>query len=742
MRWPGRPPRLDLRDAFLNPLRVGGADVEVALVSSAGETQFVFGTESLMARTTDLGNGSYLCTYTAATAGRYVLRASLLAPGLNATYYSTPTVQLQAPGMDVYWTGDVAPAPLSVSVEAAEVDLDESSAPELLAARGLHPPDQWAAVFSGLIRPPTAGLHRFSFALDSSSSVVLHMCPRGGDVASADSRVELILEAGSGGEVGQYLFAGGAEELRLEYLHGARLPLGDTAPAHLALAWSSAAAPPAPVPPAALLRRVNITHTSVWVAPAALSPRRSTVAGVWPTPVAGAQTAFTVQARDAFDNALDVPGTPVALFGLGSGAVLGADAVLDRGDSTYTVLYTPTAAGALLLFVAAGCCPPPLDAGPDALLAAIQPLLVTGAPLSVVVAAAHASPAASIATVPASVVAGRPAAVTVRLRDPWLNAALCGDAVVSLTATGASGGTMVLSESACRSSEASVQVVLTVAGGYALAVALDALPVRGSPFAVTCVAAAPAAAATLVRGLGARSAVAGRPAHFEVTVRDSYLNVADGVAYRTGALLARLRGPRAADGTDADVGCAEGVPGVFGCAYTPSRPGEHLLDVLLLTGGGLLGEYYSGSTRLDPASQLAPTLVRVDAAPALDWTYLAPSLAGEDSLFSVAWTGFITVPVDEQYSLTLQGAADCAVYLDDRLVSQPRAGVLIQTALSAGSAHAIRVLATGGQRDSGRLVWRTRLTAGWTPIPTASLYYEGTAVQGSPFTVGVSLHQE
>jgi hypothetical protein len=359
---------VQLFDADLNPLDAGGNIVELHFVLTGGEqlgngsmsccTNITLGTFSpllnkgdMQAQVSDLGNGSYLATYRLFTTGSYVLRVSLLSPGLNASYFnSTWAAFRKGAEYSKFWDGDISGSPQVFSVAEDTVDINISRTLNLSAIpsvfAGKHRPESWGVEYKGLIRPMFAELYSFSVVCDSATQINLFIGLRGG------AQTLVLATHDSSSARGLFLFnTTDYYTFRLLALHS----VGDTL---LQLLWESPSTLTAVVPSGAFFRWSNASHSVLEVLPGNISARQSSALGSGLSSVtAGYAASFMVTARDAYGNALQTGGDTVDAFLVQTtgGDVIGAALVSDLQNSSYLVEYLPRIAGLALIYVTLGC---------------------------------------------------------------------------------------------------------------------------------------------------------------------------------------------------------------------------------------------------------------------------------------------------------------------------------------------------------------------------------------------------
>jgi hypothetical protein len=570
--------------------------------------------------------------------------------------------------------------------------------------------------------------------------------------------------SGSASAVGTYFFSDRTAyyDFELRYSHA-------TDDARLALSWQSLSTSPALVPPSALFRSENISHTNLSVSPSALSALRSVTVGAKPHfATAGAMGSLLVETRDRFGNTLRRGGDLVQLFGvMGDGSVVSATNVVDFGNATYEVQFEARLSGTMKAYVTVGCCPPAPDLGAFEVLDSARELFTGDSPVQVLVLADVASPHLSYASGPAlrtPVVAGSLSSLVVWFVDGFGNpAADSSGAALSSTFLAQTGAEYTPAYLSIAHFPNYAEVTFNVTQAVQLSVSVSMsveerggerlVPIKGSPFSVTVVAGAAEASRCLARGLGLRYVTVGEPSAFKIQLFDFFGNPAPAKGQY---LLSTAVGPEALDNSPAVAVAAAGDESQT-YYYTISRPGQFLLHLELVSSAGLLGRYFIGRAG-DPHESLAPLFARVDPQLSFSWPSVMSLLAGHytpalprGSHFAMAtWTGFVVAPVTEEYEIQVVagGNIEAEVFLSSALVFSSSAGINVTTVsrLGARTAHRLLVTVRPVQSDSGNslepsvsvsLVWKTRFTR-WAPVPPSVLFCEAGPIKGSPFHVTAS----
>ena len=122
---------------------------------------------------------------------------------------------------------------------------------------------------------------------------------------------------------------------------------------------------------------------------------------------------------------------------------------------------------------------------------------------------------------------------------------------------------------------------------------------------------------------------------------------------------------------------------------------------------GLTAAYYQG--HFDGA----PAVTRIDSSIDFDWAD-RPPIEGLGEVFSIRWTGDLTVPETGEYMLGFRGATSFRVMIDDRDIVRARADhepalATGHVTLLAGHPYSIRVEYEHEKYDAvGRLLWERR----------------------------------
>jgi hypothetical protein len=765
--------QIDLRDVYRNHLSTGGALVELAMLCVAryGAVQpfatnpgtpsgyyyrgFYAGYPTVYGTVHDLQNGIYVATYNAPQTGQYVMRVAVAEPGLNASYFTSmsfgsltdgnfnaPEYQQSNAGLPVNlgttlsWTGNLGARSYRHYYGSAvqpTIDFDtryRGTPPKAPAGKAL-PQQYWSARWTGLITPQYAEVYTFSVSTDGQSDVTLYIggvgtalngsWPLGPGGVGAGQTVVINTTAANtaAGSYGQYNFTDAqAREFVLELVHR-------TEDAYLTLQWQSPSTPLAVVPASAFSHYRNVTFFNTTVHPTTLAPRQSTAYGASLTSaVVGQLASIWVYARDTYGNLMERGGDVPTLLAVGPDGAAFRGVVTDYGNSSYVVQYLPTAAGVYRLYVTVGCCAPHPDVGLALELAALQPLLVSGAPFLLTVRPSDAVLANSAGT--GEGLLGGPAGLlhtfTVHFRDGYENpTSYHGYATVAPTLhfVDQTTGYRVDPANVTYTATASAMAVtynMTRPGTYAMTVTLqDRYPkanhtrddvhigMVGSPFIVVISPGTAYAGLTVCKGAALRNAVVAVPQTFTVQLHDVFNN-----PLQTGGarFYARMVGgyipsvapapaPPAQVPPDVVVpACTDQHNGRYSCAYTPLTKGTHSVHISLLTGplggypggDGLLATYYDSSEPFAPGA--TPVATRVDPVVNFAWDggYMLPS-AGGGSAAAVS-----------AVSAAANGGGVVSAYVE-----------------RAGDANAVTTLPTRGNGQSAR--W-----TGYVVAPRADTY--------------------
>ncbi|MDJ0767111.1 MAG: filamin/ABP280 repeat domain-containing protein, partial [Myxococcota bacterium] len=217
-----------------------------------------------------------------------------------------------------------------------------------------------------------------------------------------------------------------------------------------------------------------------------------------PNGLAGNPTDIVVQARDGSGNAIAVGGETVTVTVAGANSV--SPGVSDAGDGTYTASYTPT------------------NAGTDNVTITMNGTEIGGSPFSSVVAVGAASPALTVATVPAGV-AGEVTTITVQSRDASGNDLTTGGEVVVVAVTGANTAIAAITDN--DDGTYSATYTPTITGTDDIDVQLNGTSIGSSPFTS---AVAPSTANASQSRATVPAGEAGAVTTITVQARDAYGN--------------------------------------------------------------------------------------------------------------------------------------------------------------------------------------------------------------------------
>ena len=410
--------KVHLRDSHMNRLWKGEDRLELALIGVGVEygtvedgtsgrfpgptpglpsthhyKGFYSGYPDVYANWVDVGDGSYLATYNAKKAGKYVMRIAVAQPGLNATYFNTtdlgtlvdmdfnhPQFEATLGGRavnrwtTVSWTGDIsARSYLHRYASRAENKIDFDFRPSVaqkfarygrkqyhlkdtdrselaivmnvtdyLATFDEYDPASVRGLYDGQL-PPKFREHYWSAVWTGFiTAPVMEEFEFFLHLDSYSSAVLFIGGVGmaiNGSHMGEVVLnvsttnkASGIFDFTDVEPREFRLTyVHEAGPSHMKLMWRSPSTPLQVVPESAFSHWRNASHFNTTIHPAALSPIHSTAVGEALTAaVAGIRMSFVVYARDEFRNLLEKGGDVPTMV------AVGPDGVAFRGEVTLT----------------------------------------------------------------------------------------------------------------------------------------------------------------------------------------------------------------------------------------------------------------------------------------------------------------------------------------------------------------------------------------------------------------------
>jgi hypothetical protein len=493
---------VSLRDTYGNLLESGGNSLEMAIYGVSGN----WGTEvplqslfwlpdsyhysgfygpypTLYGQWIDHQDGRYSASYSLQTTGCYVMRLSVLEPGLNATYFNDTTFGYLSvrdsnlpsfqdslggaavnSGSSISWTGDIGGSPGDGvlgegtyfhryhSQTESEIYFDSREVTDFTiwnitrnqttrsssftksyrlantrfpSSSPSAPPAKyresyWSVRYTGVLYPEHAETYTFTLFTDPEATASLRIGGVGLHT-NQTSLGDLVVQSSQSSEKasGQFRFS----DLRSQGLLLLYQHYSGT-DTFLKLYWESPSTPYAIVPPSAYAHWRNISHFNVTASPAALSSSASTAVGDALTSASvGELHSFLVYARDRFGNLLQRGGDSPSMMAVGPDGVAFRGEVTDYGNSTYLVSYLPTMAGVHRMYITMGCCRPSAMVGVAREIELTRSLAIQSSPFLLTISPAPLSPPHCVATGHAllSGVAGETGSFVVLFRDRLRN---------------------------------------------------------------------------------------------------------------------------------------------------------------------------------------------------------------------------------------------------------------------------------------------------------------------------------
>lgn len=309
---------------------------------------------------------------------------------------------------------------------------------------------------------------------------------------------------------------------------------------------------------------------TVTVNPAPANPATSTATITPASVTAGNPVSIVVQARDQFDNIVNIGGETVAVQVSGSNSV--TPSVGDVGDGTYTSTYTPT------------------SSGNDNIAITMNGTPISGSPFTQPVTTGPASGTQSSAIVPPSGSAGTPIPISIITNDQAGNLVTTGGAAVNVSITGANTVAAAVTDNDDGTYDA--QYTPVASGTDNVGVTVNGTSVPGNPFAIIISAGGPSPPNTIAT---VPSGTAGAPTGITVQARDANDNdLTTGGA----SVIISVSGSNPATPAVNDPG-----DGTYTASYDPTISGTDNIAITL-NGTPISGSPYSSSVAPGPPDPL------------------------------------------------------------------------------------------------------------------------------------------
>ncbi len=566
--------QVQARDAFGNPVTVGGATVAVSVTGANTSSPGV----------TDNNDGTYAASYVPASTGTDNAAVTLNGAAVQGSPFmiaiaaggpSPPnTVATVPPG--------TAGAPTAITVQARDAqnnDLTTGGATILVTVSGANSAspsvtDHNDGTYTASYTPTSAGSDNIAITLSGtaigSSPFTSSVSPGAPSAAQSLATVPPSGTAGSATAI--------SVQARDQY--GNPVTTGGAVVA-VSVTGANTATPP-------VTDQGNGTYTASYTpaatgtdniaitlggSPVGASPYSSTVGAGAPSAaqstatvpggVAGVATTVTVQAKDAAGNDLTTGGAAVVVTVSGANAA-GPTGATDQGDGTYTFQYTPTASGTDNVGIT-------LNGG-----------TVGASPYTSTVSPGPPSAGNSVAVVPGAGTAGAATVISVQARDQYGNDLSAGGAAVVVTVTGANSATPAVTDNG--DGTYATSYTPTASGADAVAITLNGSAVGTSPYATLV---APGAASAAQTTAVVPSGNTGLPTSIMVQAQDQFGNL-----LTAGGDLVTVD----VSGTNpaGSLTVTDNGDGTYSASYTPGTAGSDTVDIAI-NGTAIAGSPYAST---------------------------------------------------------------------------------------------------------------------------------------------------